>query len=170
MEVGRGPMEKQISLTQSDQNIAGAEMRRELNNEQIDNGRTGLVGSLPYNVSARDSNMAAKSYHKTNTSTNIAAKLDHRTITTTNMIDKSDPTANAAANMVGKPDPRVDSAENVASKSDLRTNRTTDATVDMDADPEIRTKESKKLISTASVSQWTDEQLLELFADYQDGC
>ena len=54
----------------------------------------------------------------------------------------------------------------MASKSDPRTNRTTDTMINTDVDPDIRTKEPKKLIST--VSQWTDKQLLELFADYQD--
>ena len=56
----------------------------------------------------------------------------------------------------------------MASKSDPRTNRTTDTMINMDVDPDIRTKEPKKLISTVLVSQWTDKQLAELFADYQD--
>ena len=97
MEVEQGPVEKQILGMQSVENIACTEMRRELNKEKIDYRRAGLIGSLPYNITSRNSNMPAKSDYRTNISTNIAAKLDHRTITATNMIDKPDPITNAAA-------------------------------------------------------------------------
>lgn len=167
MEARQGPVEKLTSLRQSEETIALNEVRKEINNGRVLNCRkAGLAESLPHNFTSQDSNVALKSDLRTN-SIDSAAKLN-RVIATTNMVDNPYPKTNSASNMVGKPDLRGNTAGTVASKSNLRTVSTTNAPVSMDTVPDIRSREPTKMIPSISVGQWTDEQLLELFTDYQD--
>ncbi|XP_020574866.1 uncharacterized protein LOC110020924 [Phalaenopsis equestris] len=53
-------------------------------------------------------------------------------------------------------------------KRNLNCERTTDSTANTTAKPATRTGEFTRLISKASVAEWTDEQLEKLFSDYED--
>lgn len=168
MEVGQNQVEKLISTRNSEENIAGNELGREINNKRIvDHRKRGSTESSPYNVTPKNPIIASQSNFTTNVSTMIAAKLN-KTSTTTNVVEKPDLETNTVADVVFIPDQRVDTNENMISTSNVRTRIIADASANMDTESESRMKEPKKMISSVSANQWTDEQLLELFADYQD--
>ncbi|ONK73247.1 uncharacterized protein A4U43_C04F28920 [Asparagus officinalis] len=168
MEFGQNQVEKQISTRNSEENIPGNELSREIDNERIlDRRKRGSTESSPYNITTKNPIIASQSNFTTNISTMIAAKLN-KTSPTTNVVEKPDLETNTVADVVFIPDQRVDTNKNMISTSNVKTSIVADASANMDTESDTRMKEPKKMISSVSANQWTDEQLLELFADYQD--
>lgn len=168
MEFRLGATELELSSRHRLESSADEEVRRDLNCEKIMNSRkTGTIENLPCSISATavTRKMSTRPGFCLGRGTEIGLR--------------------AAA---GKPSLR-DTAENTAAE-EVRGNSNCRMMMDgrmtglagnmpcstsaaaakanTPAKPDSKTNGPKNLISRVSGAEWTDEQLLELFADYQD--